>query len=206
MFQVKDIIQNRQADQILVKKILGGDSGSFSAIIRNTEGLVSEILFKMIPVKEDRRDIAQDVYLKAYQNLKSFRFQSKISTWIAQIAYNSCLNYIEKKKLLLIPNNSDSKYTDDEILDSLNSSNGMQSNETENILFQKELSEILANELDKLSPLYKTLITLYHNEDFSYAEISEITGLPEGTVKSYLFRARKELRNHILLTYKNETL
>jgi RNA polymerase sigma-70 factor (ECF subfamily) len=206
MFQVKDIIQNRKDDQILVKKILGGDSASFSVIIKNTEGLVAEILFKMIPVKEDRRDIAQDVYLKAYQNLKNFRFQSKISTWIAQIAYNSCLNYTEKKKLLLIPNNSDNKYTDDEILDSLNCSNGIQSNETENILFQKELSEILANELDKLSPLYKTLITLYHNEDLSYAEISEITGLPDGTVKSYLFRARRELRDNILLTYKNEAL
>jgi RNA polymerase sigma-70 factor (ECF subfamily) len=54
--------------------------------------------------------------------------------------------------------------------------------------------------------VYKTLITLYHNEELSYSEIGEITSLPEGTVKSYLFRARKTLRNNLLLTYKHEAL
>jgi RNA polymerase sigma-70 factor (ECF subfamily) len=54
--------------------------------------------------------------------------------------------------------------------------------------------------------VYKTLVTLYHNEELSYDEIGQITGLPAGTVKSYLFRARKELKNHLLLQYKKEDL
>jgi RNA polymerase sigma factor (sigma-70 family) len=203
---VRENTENEQTDQILVKKILSGDTGAFSAIIRNTEGLIAQIVFKMIPGKEDRKDIAQDVYLKAFQSLPDFRFQSKISTWIAQICFNTCLNYLEKRKLVFPDNNSPGDYSDDEILELLSTRNSLHHNETENIIFQKELSEILKSQLDRLSPVYKTLITLYHNEELSYSEISEITGLPEGTVKNYLFRARKQLRDNILQTYKKEEL
>jgi len=203
---VKEKNENIHDDQLLVSKILSGDTGAFSKIIRNTEGLVAQIVFKMISNKEDRRDIAQDVYLKAFQSLPGFRFQSKISTWIAQICYNSCLNYLEKRKLIFpydFPNNN---YSNDEILELLWAGNSILSSETENLMYQKDLSEILKSQLDKLPPVYKTLITLYHNEELTYDEICEITGLPEGTVKNYLFRARKELRDNLLITYKKEEL
>jgi RNA polymerase sigma-70 factor (ECF subfamily) len=203
---VRENTENKHDDQILVKKILSGESSAFSTIISNTEGLVAQIVFKMIPGKENRKDIAQDVYLKAFQSLSGFRYQSKISTWIAQICYNTCINYLEKRKLVFPDNHSTGEYSDDEILELLSTRNGPQYSETENIIFQKDLSEILKCQLDKLSPVYKTLITLYHNEELSYSEIAEITGLPEGTIKNYLFRARKELRDNILQTYKKEAL
>jgi len=138
--------------------------------------------------------------------LESFKFQSKLSTWIGQIAYNTCVNHLEKKKLLLIENNNDDSESDDETLEIMNNKTNPLSNETEKIIFKKELSEILKKEIDKLSPVYRTLITLYHNEELNYSEIAEITELPEGTVKNYLFRARKTLRNNLLLTYKKEAL
>jgi RNA polymerase sigma factor (sigma-70 family) len=203
---VKDKNQNMHDDQLLVKKILRGDTGAFSKIISNTEGLVAQIVFKMISNKEDRKDIAQDVYLKAFQSLPGFRFQSKISTWIAQICYNSCLNYLDRRKLIFPGDFQNNAYTNDEILELLWSRNGILFSETENLIYQKELSEILKSQLDKLPPVYRTLITLYHNEELSYDEICVITGLPEGTVKNYLFRARKQLRDNILLTYKKEAL
>jgi RNA polymerase sigma factor (sigma-70 family) len=78
--------------------------------------------------------------------------------------------------------------------------------ETERLFFQKQLCAILKIEMDNLSPVYKTLITLYHNEELSYAEIAQITELPEGTVKNYLFRARKTLKDNLLLKYKKEAL
>jgi RNA polymerase sigma-70 factor (ECF subfamily) len=197
---------NNQEDQLLVSRVISGDTDAFRLIIKNTEGLVAQIVFKMIPNNEDRKDIAQDIYLKAFQSLSGFRFQSKISTWIARIAYNSCLNCLEKKKLILPSNNSDGEFTDDEILEMIGNKNRQLVNETENALFHKELSEILKTEIGRLSVLYRTLITLYHNEELSYAEIAQITDLPEGTVKNYLFRARKILRENILLTYKKEAL
>ena len=160
----------------------------------------------MIPNAEDRKDIAQDIYLKAFQKLGSFKFQAKLSTWIGQIAYNTCVNYLEKKKLILLDYNSDEKESDNEALDKMNNKIDPFSNETEKIIFKKELSENLKIEIDKLSPVYKTLITLYHNEELNYSEIAVITELPEGTVKNYLFRARRILRDNLLLIYKKEAL
>ena len=92
---------NNPADKHLVDRVLRGDTRAFGIIIKNTENLVAQIVFKLIPVVEDRKDLAQDIYLKAFHNLAGFKFQSKLSTWIAQIAYNSCLSWIEKKKLVL---------------------------------------------------------------------------------------------------------
>jgi len=198
--------ENNVADQPLVERVLRGDTNTFNTIIKNTQGLVTQIIFKMIPGAEDRKDLAQDVYLKTFKKLESFKFQSKLSTWIGQIAYNTCVNHLEKKKLLLIENNNDDSESDDETLEIMNNKTNPLSNETEKIIFKKELSEILKKEIDKLSPVYRTLITLYHNEELNYSEIAEITELPEGTVKNYLFRARKTLRNNLLLTYKKEAL
>jgi len=78
--------------------------------------------------------------------------------------------------------------------------------ETDNFMLQKDLSVILKTEIEKLSPVYKMMITLYHNEELSYDEIGQITGMPSGTVKSYLFRARKTLKDSLLLNYKKEDL
>lgn len=175
----------------MVGKVLSGDTGAFKLIMKNTEGLVVQIVFKMIPGSEDRKDIAQDIYLKAFQKLQKFRFQSKLSTWIGQIAYNTCINYLQKKKLVLL---DDNKPGDEEFS---GSSTSQFSNDTEKIIFKKELSAILKIEIDKLPPVYKTLITLYHMEELSYSEIAEISELPIGTVKNYLFRARKILKDNL---------
>src|SRR5450759_2671385 len=109
--------EDSQEYQYLVKRVLHGDTNAFSTIIKNTEGLVTQIVYKMIPNSEDRKDIAQEVYLKAFQNLKSFRFQSKISTWIAQITYNTCLNFLDKKKLVFPNPVSDINQSHDETLE-----------------------------------------------------------------------------------------
>jgi RNA polymerase sigma-70 factor (ECF subfamily) len=199
--------KNIQTDQYWIDKVLGGDTNAFASIIQNTEGLVTQIVFKMISCAEDRKDIAQDIYLKAFKSLPGFRYQSKLSTWIAQISYNTCLTYLEKKKLVLLDNRDEHSDTDDDSLELV----GVQSaivlfNQTENDIFQRELNEILKSEIELLSPLRRTLITLYHNEELSYEEIARITQLPEGTVKSYLFRARRSLKDNLLRKYKKEEL
>lgn len=172
--------------------------------MKNTEGLVGQIVFKMIRNPSDRKDIAQDIYLKAFHKLDSFQFQAKLSTWIGQIAYNTCLAHLEKKKLVLLDILTDED--DNGALEKLHGTINPFVNETENSLFKNELSAILKTEIDRLSPIYRTLITLFHTEELSYAEITEITQLPEGTVKSYLSRARKILKDNLLLTYKKEAL
>jgi len=195
---------NSLTDQFLVEKVLRGNSNVFGEIIKTTGGLVAQIVFKMINNPEDRKDISQDIYLKAFHYLENFKFQSKLSTWIGQIAYNTCLNYLEKKKLVLSGDLFESNEMEEQT--AAPGRAGSTRSETETSIFKKQLSGILQSEIEMLSPLYKTLITLYHHEELSYAEIGEITGLPEGTVKNYLFRARKALKENLLSIYKREEL
>ncbi len=187
-------IENQLADQHLVKKILSGDKHAFGTIVKNTEGLVAMIVFKMIPNSVERKDIAQDIFLKAFHNLAGFQFKSKLSTWIGQISYNTCLHYLEKKKLPLIGN----------ISEEITLHPG--DNYTDISLFKKELSGILQHEITQLPPVYQTLITLFHLQELSYDELAAITGLPPGTIKSYLFRARKMLKDNLAKKYQREEL
>ena len=153
------------SDQTLVGRVLGGDTNAFRLIMKNTEGLVGQIVYKMVKNSADRKDIAQDIYLRTFQKLNTFQFQSKLSTWIGQIAYNTCLGYLEKKKLVLLDNVNDKE--ENEVLEKLNYAIDPFVSQTESNFFKKELSAILKTEIDKLSPIYKTLITLYHNEELS---------------------------------------
>lgn len=195
-------------DRHLVERVLGGDTNAFGIIVKNTENLVAKIVFDTISNDGDRKDIAQDIYLKAYQKLPSFKFQSKLSTWIAQISYNTCIDYLRKKKLLLPEKTFEESEsgTDSDMLDIINIAKGNFDRSADTFVIKKNVAGIVKEAIAKLPLMYKTLVTLYHNEELSYEEIGTITGLPEGTVKSYLFRARKELKNHLLLQYKKEDL
>ncbi|MHA4845822.1 RNA polymerase sigma factor [Flavitalea antarctica] len=197
------ISENNDLDKSLVKSVLSGDTQAFGKIIKNTEGLVAQIVFKLVENREDRRDLAQDVYLKVFANLPGFRFQSKLSTWIAQIAYNTCISHLQKKKLVL----SDLCGTDNEETGHADHNHPASTEpEIETFVFQKQQAAILKLEVEKLPPVFKTLITLFHNEQMSYEEIAIVTGLPTGTLRSYLFRARKMLKTNLLLRYKKEEL
>lgn len=194
-------------DQNLVERVLNGDNAAFGIIIKKTENLVAKIVFDTIPNEGDRKDIAQDIYLKAFQKLSTFKFQSKLSTWIGQISYNTCIDHLRKKKLL-IPSGISvaNEEVENDILDAMNSSNGFKGTEADRVVLEKDIAEIMNIEIEKLSPVYRTLVTLYHHEELSYEEIGQITGLPPGTVKSYLFRARRELKNNLLLNFTKEEL
>nr|WP_255724014.1 sigma-70 family RNA polymerase sigma factor [Terrimonas ginsenosidimutans] len=180
---------------------MGGDKQAFAVIIQQTEALVAQMVFKMIQRPEDRKDLVQEIYLKVYKNLSGFRYQSKLSTWIGQITYNACISYLRAKQLLL-PGYG----LADEDGETRGANEAVETEEADNRIFQKQRTALVQQALEKLSPIHRTLITLYHQEEMSYQEIGAITSLPEGTVKSYLFRARKALKENLLLNYKREEL
>lgn len=185
---------NPFSDKTIVTNILNGNIQGFAIVVKNTEKLVTQIVRKMTTNEDDQKDLVQDIYLKAYQNLSSFQFKSKLSTWIANIAYNTTINYLQKKKIPIteIETTIENKFT---VADN-----------PESQTIKTETIEILNAEIAKLPPLYKTLITLYHLEEMPNKEIAEITNLPEGTIKSYLSRARKILKDNVNHHYKNENL
>ena len=195
-------------DRAIVHKILSGDLNAFETIVSDNQKLVAHIVFKMVHQSADREEVCQDVFIKVYKNLKSFEFNSKMSTWIARIAYNTCLNYLQKKKLPL--------YEDLKIGSEENENEPVSAGFSENIwggtsgpedkMIQKQTSDHLRKEISLLPVQYRTIVTLYHLDEMSYQEIGQALNLPEGTVKSYLFRARKMLKEKLLQKFREEEL
>jgi RNA polymerase sigma-70 factor (ECF subfamily) len=139
-------------------------------------------------------DVCQEVFLKVYQNLGKYRNECKLSTWIATIAYNTSINYLRKFKkgdmisseeMLTMPVISDAKALDFERID---------------------LHQYIRSQIELLPVQYRTVLTLFHLEEFSYQEIEQITGMPEGTVKSYLFRAKAILKEKLKFVVDESSL
>lgn len=168
-----------------IKNVLNGDVSAFQLIVQQYERLVFSVLNRMLTSNEDIEDVGQDIFIKVYKNLGKFNFQSKLSTWIARIAYNTAVNHLKK---------AGKNYTDEpENLETIHFS----ADTPETGMIRKELDAYINKLVDQLPVQYKTVITLYHYNEFSYKEIQDITNLPEGTIKGYLFRARKLLKEQL---------
>lgn len=169
----------------VIKQVLGGDVRAFTVIVQQYERLVFSVLNRMLK-EQDVEDIGQEVFIKVYTHLGKFNFQSKLSTWIARITYNTAINHLKRKK-----ENYHSQET--ESLEELH----IAVDTPESGMIKNELNNYVNALVDKLPLQYKTVITLFHYNEFSYKEIEDITHLPEGTIKGYLFRARKLLKDKL---------
>ena len=182
-------------DAQLVKAVIGGNTEAFKKLVHQYEKLVCSIVFKMIGQKEDREDICQEVFIKVYDKLPHFRFQSRLSTWIGNIAFNHTVNFLKKKKLVLLEDLNGSKTDSDEENFTEISFEAKDANMLpDEVLLNKEQKELLGQRIERLPLIQKTILQLFHREEMSLEEISTITALAVNTVKSHLFRARKTLK------------
>jgi len=189
-----------EAEKHLVQSVLKGNRDAFRDLISAYERLVAHIVFRMVRNEVDREDICQEVFVKVYQNLSRFNFKSKLSTWIGRIAYNTTLNYLEKKRVPLYHDLGGSSRGEEKRKKSPDSDVAFMSDEVgpEDQLLENEIHRNLHEQISRLPVLFRTVITLYHLEHMSYIDIADIMNLPVGTVKSYLFRARKRLKEQLL--------
>ena len=185
-------------EQELVRSVLLKERAAFESLIRQYEGLVIHIVASLIRNENDREDICQDVFLKVYEKLWTFQFRSKLSTWIGNIAYNTSINFLQKKKDFLLDDIFRSEI-DDGLDDLMNKSETLT---PEKLMIKKEESKLLKAAVDKLSGIQKTLLLLFHQDEISLEEISTIVEIPVNTVKSHLFRARVHLKE-MLIQHKN---
>ena len=181
-------------DAVIVQQILNGNSNAFRFLVANHQKLVLHVVGRIVQKQEDVEDICQEVFMKVYSQLNKFRGESKLSTWIARIAYNTSITYVRKENNVI--------YSFDE-------HPGLVAQEHDQILSnlsveKEEVKHYLMLKIEELPIHYRTVLTLYHLEEFSYKEIEEITGMPEGTVKSYLSRARTILKNKLELIAEKE--
>jgi RNA polymerase sigma-70 factor (ECF subfamily) len=173
----------------LILQILSGNTHAFRFLVKKYERLVFYIAGRLVHQQADVEDICQDVFIKVYKKLPEFRKEAKLSTWIGTIAYRESIDFLKKKGLEL----EDLKVLKEQELPSL-----IDTNHPEQIQTQTERIELVKALISKLPPLYRTLLSLYHIEEMTYKEIAEITQLPEGTLKSYLHRARQLLKTQLL--------
>jgi RNA polymerase sigma-70 factor (ECF subfamily) len=174
-------------DKTLVTRILSGDTQAFMVLIRQHERLVAHMVGRLIKNEEDREELCQDVFLRVHAKLGEFNFQSRLSTWIATIAYRYAINHMRKKRMLFSDIPEDEAFT----------KRFVEESNPETIIEERDLDQIMLKLVDELPAQYKLVLTLYHLEGMSYPEIGEVTKMPEGTVKNYLFRARNLLKDKV---------
>ena len=174
-------------DRTLVSRIIAGDIQAFIELIKQHERLVAHMVGRLIKNEEDREELCQDVFLRVHEKLKDFSFQSKLSTWIATIAWRYAINHLRKKKMSFSDVPDEIAFTERFVEES----------NPGTIAEEQDMDDFMLKVLDGLPPQYKVLLTLYHVEGMTYPEIVEVTKMPEGTVKNYLFRARNLLKEKV---------
>jgi RNA polymerase sigma factor (sigma-70 family) len=183
---------------VLVEDMAELDSTTLESLVARYRPLVTHIVYRTVSRRADAEDVCQEVFLRVCQGLPGFRYESKMSTWVARIAYNACINHLQKKREVLLDDLPGNEYG----VDGVPASHARPDECSE----RADLAERLEAEIRKLPPQFRTILTLFHLEDMNYREIGEVMNMPEGTVKSYLFRARKQLRERLIKKYGEEGL
>ena len=182
----------------IIKQIQAGNNDAFRLFVDRYQRLVGHIVYRMVSDATSREDLCQDIFLKIYQNLNRFRFESKVSTWIAKIAYNTSINHLKKKKIPLFDDRTGEKV----FLENISGDHEL----PDTFVEQKDRKSRIETEINQMNIRYRTILTLYHLEEMTYTEISQIMDLPMNTVKSDLFRARKNLRKKLMAKYQKEEI
>lgn len=192
----------------LVERILEGDRQAFLTFIDRYERLVKHVVFRMVDDDRDREELCQDVFVRAYRYLDGFRFESKLSTWLARIARNTCLNHLEKKEIPLYADEAPAP--EGETPDARTALNRVPDPDSRRDVAgtaaDRQRRDLVREGIESLAEHYRTALTLYHLEGMSVSQISEVMDNPEGTVKSHLYRGRKKLKDWLLERYQREEI
>ncbi len=181
-------------DTYYIKQVIEGKASEYAYLIDKYKNMVFTLAARITGNKEDAEEVSQDVFLKAYQNLKEFKGYSKFSTWLYRITYNQAISKTRKKQLTIQSldhedYNIHEKYGEEDAsllkLDDIPS------------VYLKQVLEIV-DETDKV------ILTLYYQDDCGVKEISKITGLTASNVKVKLFRSRKKLLTEFERLFKTE--
>lgn len=183
-------------DRTLVSQVLTGDIQAFMQLIKQHERLVAHMIGRLVKSAEDREELCQDVFLKVHENLAEFSFQSKLSTWIATIAYRHAINHLRKRKMLFSEIPEEEAFT----------KRFIEGSNPETLAEESDMDQFVLKLVEELPPHYRVVLTLYHLEGMHYPEIAEVTKMPEGTVKNYLFRARNLLKEKVKVYLAKEEL
>ena len=176
-------------DEELVEKVKKGDADVYEKIIQKYQSKVFGLIYNMTKNQNEIEDLAQEVFIKIYKNLGKFKGESSLYTWIYKITVNLCLDEMKKRKNVIYLDEK-IEVDDGEVNRELPSEDKSQ----EELYEEKELQEKLHNCINKLPEKQRVMIVLRDIKGFSYEEISKITDVKLGTVRSQINRARLKLK------------
>ena len=182
----------RETDEVYIKALQGGDTSALVGIMELYQHKIFSLIMNMVKNEDDATELTQDVFLKVYDKSTEFRFQSKFSTWLYRIAYNTSLSFLRKKKL------------DIRSLEPVHENEWKGGSPDLDSLREEERNRYISMALEKLGPQQKLLIQLFYLEELTVKEIIEITNIPESSVKTGLLRARNNLFRHLQTELKEE--
>jgi len=180
-------ILTQKRDAYLVSSVLKGNKKAFEILMSLYKKRIYALGKNFFKNVQDSEDYVQEVFIKAYENLSSFKGEALFSTWITRIAYNLAINAVNRRKDFL-------PIADETLLESKVLS-------PEEELIRKTTILAVQEAVKDLPEKYSICLEMYFFHDLSYKQIEEITNLPENTIKSHIFRAKKILRTKLKEVY-----
>jgi RNA polymerase sigma factor (sigma-70 family) len=187
-------------DKELVSRTQDGDAGAFDELVVKYTPRLYGLIYNMTSNHEDTNDLLQDVFSKAYKSIRGFRGKSSFYTWIHSIAVNMTLNFLKKRGRryhLSLDDMDASVQNDKEFLELTATSSPVREADLSEL--QRRLNEAMM----KLSDEHRAVVTMFHIQGMPHAEISKILRVSEGTVRSRLFYANRQLQNYLEEFRKN---
>lgn len=185
--------QSKTADEKLIKSALAGEQHAYQELLERYQKTVFHIVVRIIRNSDDAQDLVQETFMRAFNTLESYRSEFRFSTWLCKIAANCSIDYLRKKKI--------KAFSMDKPLQTKNGSMEIEledrsANPEEKLLRKQRLMSI-EDAIEELPDKYREVIVYRHHDDKSYEEIAGILGVPIGTVKARIFRARELLKKKL---------
>ena len=178
----------------LIQEVRAGKTEAFEYFVRRYQRRITRIAFRLLRDAGEADCAAQESFLRAYQNLADFREGSTFETWLTRICINWCKDRLKRRRLVFYFHQSPAEQEGEagprEIVAHPDPS-------PERRALSREIRERLGAAMDHLSPRQRSVFVLKHFEELSIPEISELTGLDTGTIKSHLFRAAHKIRERL---------
>jgi RNA polymerase sigma-70 factor (ECF subfamily) len=182
------------SDEDLVARTQEGDPRAFDDLVRKYSSRLYGLVYNMTSNHEDTNDLLQDIFAKAYRSIRGFRGKSSFYTWMHTIAVNMTINFLKKRKRTMHMSLDDmdgSVQNDPEFIEL---TSGPDARREINL---KELQQRLNEAMMKLSNEHRAVVTMFDIQGMPHAEIGKILGISEGTVRSRLFYAHRQLQNYL---------
>jgi len=193
------LVHSADNEDELVRKAQEGDSDAFDLLVRRHLKTVWSVVWRILRQRENTEDVVQDVFLSAYQALAGYRGECRLSTWLHRIAVTRSLNHLRSRGERLRRASRSLEESEDPAL-AAPEGTGLPTPLA--ALEAKELAQRLAACLESLPALWRAAVTLRDGEEMSYEEMADVLGVPLGTVRSRLARARASLRACIRGDYR----